>query len=82
MFINRESPEGTFTAKLKSDHAGFISKIWCKFKPEQRLEFLKNHLENSLSVGLFLKDEPSQPVSWAFLSNFGHITAVHTLKEH
>ena len=78
----RPCPKGTFTAKLKVDHAGFISKIWSIFKPQQRLEFFKNLIENCFSVGLFLEADPSQPVSWAFLSNFGHIIAVHTVEEH
>ena len=33
-------------------------------------------------MGLFLESDPSQPVSWAFLSSFGYISGVHTLKDY
>ena len=81
-YVHRSCPKGTFTAKLKVDHAYFINKFWNLFKPKDQLEFLKYVIENCISVGLFLDDDPSQPVSWAFLSNFGHINGVYTLDEH
>ena len=33
-------------------------------------------------MGVFLESDPSQPVSWAFLSNYGFISGAHTLEEH
>ena len=33
-------------------------------------------------MGLFLEADQSQPISWAFLSNFGHINAVYIVEEH
>ena len=75
-------PKGTFIANLKVDHASFISEIYYFFPPQHRLGFIKNLIENCLSVGLFLETDPSQPVSWASLSNFGHISAVCTVEEH
>ena len=81
-YVRRSYPKGTFTAKLKVDHAYFINKFWKAFKSQDQLEFLKYVIKNCISVGLFLDDDPSQPVSWAFLSNFGHITAVYTLEKH
>ena len=81
-YIYRPCPRGTFTARLKSEHANFISEIWDLFKPQQRLEYVKNIIEKSFSVGLFLEDDPSQPISWAFVSNFGQINCVHTMEKH
>ena len=81
-YVRTSCPKGTFTATLKVDHTYFINKFWKAFKPQDQLEFLKYVIENCISVGLFLDDDPSQPVSWAFLSNFVHITAVYTLKKH
>ena len=78
----RTVPNGTFTSKLKLDHAYFISEFWKYFKPEDRLQYLKYVIRNCISVGLFLEADPSQPVSWAFLSNFGYINGVYTLEEH
>ena len=78
----RTCPKGTFIAKLKVDHASFISEIYSFFPAHHRLGFIKNLIENGLSVGLFLETDPSQPISWAFLSNFGQINAVCTVEEH
>ena len=78
----RPCPKGTFTARLTSKHANFISEIWDLFKPQHRQEYVKNIIEKSISVGLFLETDPSQPVSWAFVSNFGHINGVHTMEKH
>ena len=33
-------------------------------------------------MGLFLEDDSSQPVSWAVLSNYGHIIHVYTVEQH
>ena len=82
MYIHRSCPKGVFTARLKIDHADFISKYWNFFKPQDRLEYLKYVFENCISVGVFLESDPCQPISWAFMSNFGSINAVYTLKEH
>ena len=81
-YVYRPCPRGTFTARLKSEHASFISEIWDLFKPQHCLEYVQNIIEKSFSVGLFLEDDPSQPVSWAFVSNFGHINGVYTMEKH
>lgn len=39
-------------------------------------------IKNCASVGLFLKSNPTYPVSWCVLSNYGHIIHVYTLEEH
>ena len=82
VYIRRSCPKGTFLAKLKIDHASFISGIWDFLKLQHRPGFIENLIENCISVGLFLEADPSQPVSWAFLSNFGHINVVCTVEEH
>ena len=79
---HRSCPQGTFTAKLKADHAGFISKFWEYFKSHDRLQYFKYLIDNSFSIGLFLEDDTSQPVSWAVLSNYGHIIHVYTVEQH
>ena len=78
----RLCPKGTFTAKLKVDHANFIYEFWKFFEPQVRLRYFQYLIDNSFSVGLFLEDNPSQPVSWAVLSNYGHIICVYTVEEH
>ena len=78
----RSCPEETYIAKLSMDHAYLVSKHWKLFEPDNCLQYLKYVFEKSISVGLFLKSDPSQPVSWTFLSSFGNISGVHTLKEH
>ena len=82
IYTCRSCPKGTFIARLKVDHASIVSEVWDLFKPQYRQEYIKNLIENCFSVGLFLEDDPSQPVSWAFLSNFGQINAVHTIEKH
>lgn len=39
-------------------------------------------IEKCGSVGVFLKNDPAQPVSWALFSNYGHIMHVRTLPEY
>ena len=43
---------------------------------------LKYAIKNCLSVGVFLKSDPTHPVSWSLLSNYGHIIHLYTLEEH
>ena len=43
---------------------------------------LKYAIENCPSVGVFLKSDPTHPVSWSLLSNYGHIMHLYTLEEH
>ena len=31
---------------------------------------------------MFLKSDPTHPVSWSLLSNYGHIILLYTLEEH
>ena len=81
-YVHRSCPKGTFTAKLKADHAHFISQHWNYFKPVDRLQYLKYVFQNFISVGIFLESNPYQPVSWAFQSNFGSMNATYTLEEH
>ena len=81
-YIHRSCPKGVFTAKLKEDHAHFISQHWNYFKPLDRLQYLKYVFQNLISVGVFLESNPHQPVSWGFQSNFGSMNAIHTLEEH
>ena len=78
----RYLPEGTFIAKPKLDHATFINEAWNLLRPQHGIEYLKYLIEKSFSVALYLEDDPSRPVSWAFVSNFGQINAVYTVEEH
>ena len=59
-----------------------MSKFWKYFKPEDCLQYVKRVLENGISAGVFLESDPSQPVSWAFLSNYGYMSGSHTLEEY
>jgi len=34
------------------------------------------------SVGIFLESDPTDPVSWSILSNYGHIVHGYTLEKH
>ena len=43
---------------------------------------VKYFAKNRLSVGVFLKSDPTHPVSWSLLSNYGHIVHLYTLEEH
>ena len=43
---------------------------------------LKYVIKNITSVGVFLRSDPTHPVSWTLLSNYGHIMHVYTLEEH
>ena len=81
MYVYRSCPEEIFVAKLKSEHAGFVSNYWIYGEPEARTELLKYVIKNCGSVGLFLKSDPTHPVSWSLLSNYGHIMHVYTLEE-
>ena len=82
LVIHRPCPKGTFTAKLKVDHVHFINQFWVYFKPQDRLEYLKGLVENCISAGLFFEADPSQPVSWAVLSNYGQIIHVYTIEKY
>ena len=59
-----------------------MSNAWDILKPQDSLEYIKYLIENCLSVGLFLESDPSLPVSWAFVSNFGQINGLYTVEEH
>ena len=78
----RPCPKGTFTARLKISHVDFISGFWTLFDSHICLQHLKYLIENTITVGLFLDGDSSQPVSWAVLSNHGHINHLYTLEEH
>ena len=41
-YVCRSYPQGTFTARLNSEHASFITEIWDLFKPQCLREYLKN----------------------------------------
>ena len=82
MMLCRSCPEGTFTAKLKVDHANLISKSYNYCKLQDRVQYFKYLIENCITVGLFLETNSSQPVSWAVLSNYGHIINIYTVEEH
>ena len=43
---------------------------------------LKYVITKCSSVGVFLRSDPTHPVSWTLLSNYGHIMHVYTLEEH
>ena len=81
-YSNRSCPKGVYTAKLSADHAYLVSKSWRIFEPDDCRQYLKNILKNCISVGVFLESDPSQPVSWAFLSSFGYISGSHTLEDY
>ena len=78
----RSCPEEVFIAKLQPEHAAFISKFLNLGKLEAYTRLFKYFIKTCDSVGIFLKSDPTHPVSWALLSNFGHIMHVYTLMEH
>jgi len=78
----RPCPKGTFLAPLKATHASFLSGSYNYCKLQDRIKFFEYIIEKSFSVGLFLKLDSSRPVSWALLSNYGHIIHIHTVEEH
>ena len=82
LFYYRSCHEGTYVAKLQLEHADFISDFWIHGEPEARTEMLKYVIRKCNSVGVFLKSDPTHPVSWSLLSNYGHIMHVYTLEEH
>ena len=43
---------------------------------------MKYLIENCISAGLFLNADSSLPVSWAVLSNYGHIIHLYTVEQH
>jgi len=43
---------------------------------------MKYVIEKCGSVGVYLKNDPTCPVSWAMFSNLGQIMHVYTLPEH
>ena len=82
LYICRSCPEGAFVAKLKPEHAGFISGFWIHGDPEICTKLFKYIIKTCITVGVFLKSDPTHPVSWSLLSNFGHLMHVYTLVEH
>ena len=80
--VYRSCPKGTFTARLQINHAYFIHGFGKLFEPQDSLQYLRYLIENCISAGLFLETDSSQPVSWALLSNHGHIMYLHTVEEH
>ena len=74
--------EHSYIDKLKPEHAGFIDGFWICGEPEARTKILKYDIENRPSVGVFLKSDPTHPVSWSLLSNYGQIRHLYTLEEH
>ena len=82
LYICRSCPENVYVSKLKSENIKFISKYWKYGKVEERIKYFERLCEKCGSIGIFLKDSPSQPISWAVCSKFGHIKHVYTLPEH
>lgn len=82
VIVCRSCPDGTFMNKLKADQASFISGSYRYCELEDRVKYFKYLIENCFSVGLFLERDSSQPVSWAVLSNYGHIIHIHTVEQH
>ena len=69
-------------AALKVDHASFISVSYDYCELQNRVKYFQYLIKNSFSVGLFLEVDSSRPVSWAVLSNYGHIIHFYTVEEH
>ena len=84
VFSCRSCPEGTFVATLKPDTCTvkMLAETWSYGSLESKTKYLKFIIENCGSIGVFLKDDPTHPVSWAMFSNFGHLMHVYTLSEH
>lgn len=78
----RSCPEETFVAELQPEHAKFVSKFWTHGEPEPSIRLMEYSIKTCGSVGVFLKSDPTYPVSWSLLSNFGHIMHVYTLVEY
>jgi len=81
-FSCRACPESVYVSKLKSENINFISEYWKYSDVGERIKYFETLREKCGSIGIFLKDSPSQPVSWALCSEFGHLKHVYTLPEH
>ena len=82
MVLCRSCPKGTFLDRLQVDHASFISESYKYCELQDRVQYFTYLIANCFSVGLFLEVDSSKPVSWALLSNYGHIIHIHTVEQH
>ena len=78
----RPCPEEVVISKLEPDHAKFICEFWNFCELQDRINYFEYLIKDCNSVGIFLKSDPSQPVSWVVLANYGHIVHIHTVQEH
>ena len=63
---------------MQPEHAEFI----CEFCDEMHAKMVKYFVKNCPSFGVFLKSDPTHPVSWSLLSKYGYIRNLYTLEEH
>ena len=78
----RSCPEEVFVAKLKPENAKLVGETSLYGSLNSRTKYMKYLIENCGAMGVFLKDNPIQPVSWTLFSNFGHMVHGYTLPEH
>ena len=64
---------------MQPEDAKFVSKF-CDI--EARAKMIKYAIKNCPSAGVFLRSDPTHPISWSLLSNYGHIMHLYTLEEH
>ena len=74
-----------FIDKLTVDHVDYITDHWTdKNKP---IPIIQRYLQSiftmyDFSIGIFLRSQPSYPVSWAIYSDYGHIVFLHTIPKY
>jgi len=83
LYICSSCPENVYITNLKVENVKFICEFWKYRKLENRIRYFQRLIKQRfVSVGVFLKGNPTQPVSWALCAEIGHIRHVYTLAEH
>ena len=80
-------PEGYFTGPLTIDHVPLIANTWSNDmtgRPASDIHrsFIESYISGRQSLGVFLKDNPGQPVAWCILYYGGAVGSLHVTKEH
>ncbi len=76
-------PEGYFLQKLERQHADRVVQYWPYFQQmTNKREVITTLIKKFTSIGIFMKENPSQPVSWSCLLHCGEIAFAYTMPEH
>ena len=74
-----------FIDKLTPEHVDFIGEYWTFINNDTPV--IKKYFHHiitmyDISAGVFIKSNPSYPVSWTTYSDLGHIIGLYTLPEY